>query len=325
MNIIEEAVEKFVNQYKYYKNDIYNLFDYLSEKRNVDINNTNILLSMQGMETEEVKNSLEYLIETGRYKSEETAKKYINAISSFFGYLREENILKKCNLYVELEKNTRREESYVARMTYYIETCSQLKEKKPINCIDSVRAKELLTWCDKQLSSVAFWIEDTGYKKACAALCIKMMLIYGITYRRARSLRLKQIHMENNEIELGEHLVRFPAHLGKQLEQFLAYRKKNCSISEDDYLFTSKAGKAWNGNTSSSGIPDYLNRQFGSRDLTGIIKYGIGQLLLAGLSDHLVKEITGASDDLIKGSVSKEDSYRELNNKIVTVELFYDF
>ena len=55
--------------------------------------------------------------------------------------------------------------------------------------------------------------------------------------------------------------------------------------------------------------------------------YGIGQLLKAGLSDSVIKKITGASDKLIQGCLLTEDDELKkiINNKIVMAELYYEF
>ena len=57
------------------------------------------------------------------------------------------------------------------------------------------------------------------------------------------------------------------------------------------------------------------------------MKYGISQLLKAGLSDSIIKKMTGASEKLIQGCILREDSEwnRIINNKLVTVELYYEF
>ena len=61
--------------------------------------------------------------------------------------------------------------------------------------------------------------------------------------------------------------------------------------------------------------------------MTSIVKYGISQLLKAGLSDSIIKKMTGASEKLIQGCILHEDYERDriVNNKLVTVELYYEF
>lgn len=327
MYSVKELKDQFVRRYKDYENDVNNFFDYLISKYDVSIDSTNITLIMQGIDTEEIRNSLEYLVEIGKYKKEETAKKYANAIGRFFEFIKENSSLRNQDLFDALEKNSRKDDSYIARMMLYIERCSKLEAKETFDIMEESKVEELLDWCDEQLNEVLRWEEERGYKKANAALCIKLMLIYGITYRVARNIRLYQIDLDNNEIELGGFRLRLPVHLGRQMSRFIIYKNENLAKNNEDYLFTDRKGKPWSENTSSSSIPNFLKTRFGSTDLTGIIKYGIKQLLMTGLNDHVVKKITGASNDLISGCITNSDKdwYREINNKIVTVQLYYRF
>ena len=54
---------------------------------------------------------------------------------------------------------------------------------------------------------------------------------------------------------------------------------------------------------------------------------GSRELLKAGLSDSIIKKMTGASEKLIQGCILHEDYEldRIVNNKLVTVELYYEF
>ena len=76
----------------------------------------------------------------------------------------------------------------------------------------------------------------------------------------------------------------------------------------------------------SRGLGDVYKRQ-GVTSVTSIVKYGISQLLKAGLSDSIIKKMTGTSEKLIQGCILHEDSElnRIINNKLVTVELYYEF
>lgn len=325
---IRNLKEEFLKRYGDYENDVNNFFYYLKEEYDISIDNPNIEIFMQGIETEKIKDSLNYLIESGTYKKAETAKKYAVAIGQFFEFVKDNSSIKNKDLFDELARNGRRENSYIARMMRYIENSEKLKPKEALGIIDRGMAKDLLKWCNDQLSSSTKWEEELGYKKASAAICIKMMLLYGITYRNARVLRVSQIDRARNEIGLGRFKLRMPVYLGKQMCRFLDYKEKKEIYNPEGYLFTDRRGKAWTGITSSSGIPNFLKYKFGITDVTGIIKYGIRQLLIAGLNDYVIKEITGASDEVIGGCIEKEDDekvYREINNKLVTVELYYDF
>ncbi len=324
---IETIKNEFIERYKDYTNDVNNFFYYLKKQYGVSVDSSNIELIMQGIETEEIKKSLGFLVDEGIYKKEESAKKYATAIGQFFMFIKENSSFKNKDLFDEIMRNGRNDDSYIARMMVYIEKCNELKPKESIDIMNRNQVLSLLEWCDGHLEDEWHWEDELGYKRASAALGIKMMLLYGLTYRRVRSIKTFQVDLLRNEIEIKGFKLRLPVRLGKQMARFLQYREENNILNADLYLFTDRYGEVWTGNTSSSGIPGFLNTQFGVTSLTGVVKYGISQLLLAGLNDHIIKEITGASDLLISGCIlnNEKDWYREINNKLVTVDLYYEF
>lgn len=104
-------------------------------------------------------------------------------------------------------------------------------------------------------------------------------------------------------------------------------KKKEYVIRKDICLPTVRE-KRGQGLPAAQVYPVFLKYRFGITDVTGIIKYGIRQLLIAGLNDHVIRKITGASDELIGGCIMQDEDekmYKEINNKLVTVELYYDF
>ena len=110
----------------------------------------------------------------------------------------------------------------------------------------------------------------------------------------------------------------------KRMKDFL---EKNKIRNKKGFLFTNAQGEEWGETTSASGISDTLSQLIESTSVTSIIKYGISQLLKAGLNDSIIKQITGASDTLIKGCIvhKDEDIERIINNRLVDVELYYQF
>ena len=143
---IRDLKEEFLKRYGDYENDVNNFFYYLKVEYDISIDNPNIEIFMQGIETERIKDSLNYLVESGRYKKAETAKKYAVAIGQFFEFVRDNSVLKNKDLFDELARNGRRENSYIARMMRYIENCEKLRPKETLGIIDRPMAEDLLNW-----------------------------------------------------------------------------------------------------------------------------------------------------------------------------------
>lgn len=61
--------------------------------------------------------------------------------------------------------------------------------------------------------------------------------------------------------------------------------------------------------------------------MTSAVKYGISQLFKAGLSDSVIKKVTGASEKLIQGCLFHEDNELKqiINAKILMADQYYEF
>ena len=61
---IRDLKEEFLKRYGDYENDVNNFFYYLKVEYDISIDNPNIEIFMQGIETERIKDSLNYLVES---------------------------------------------------------------------------------------------------------------------------------------------------------------------------------------------------------------------------------------------------------------------
>ncbi|MCI9314902.1 MAG: hypothetical protein HFI57_07950, partial [Lachnospiraceae bacterium] len=259
-------------------------------------------------------------------KSKTKAKRYATVVGLFFNYIRKTTDIANPELYDTISFNRLRENSYMKRMMAYIEKCDLLAgivEQEPLTFM---QAEELLAWSNEQLEDTE-WGGATDLKKAMAAIGIKMMMLYGITYRELRKIKWENFDEYYGFITVNGFELRLPPKLSRQLQQVQKFVFQNKVKSNEDLLFTDGNGEPWGEITSSSGIPDYLGTLIEVTSVTSIVKYGIGQLLKAGLSDSVIKKITGASDKLIQGCLLTEDDELKkiINNKIVMAELYYGF
>lgn len=160
-----------------------------------------------------------------------------------------------------------------------------------------------------------------------AAIAIKMMLLYGITYRELRKIKWSDYEDRYGFIKINEFDVRLPKKLSVQLALMKDFVYQQTISNKEGLMFTDILGQPWADTTSYSGIPDYLGTLLGITSVSRIVKYGISQLLKAGLSDSIIKKMTGASDKLIQGCLLHEDEElnRLINNKLVTVDFYYQF
>lgn len=324
---IERLKEEFIDMHKDYRNDINNFFLYLEKARNIPIIDKNIEFALGAIETEGIKESLKFLIDRGIYGKQETARKYAVAVGKFFEYVRDYTSIKNKDLFDEISANLRTRNSYIGRMNSYIEQLADLKPKEPLRILSKDQALKLLERCEKQLNQTETWESEIEFKKAGAAIGIKIMLVFGVTYRQLRVIQISQVKEDIDTIELNGFNLRIPVRLSKQIYRYIQYKKDHGIKNESDFLLTNRDGVEWGTISSSSGIPDILKTELNTTDITGIVKYGIFQMVSAGINDHIIKEITGAGNDLVAACVQlgKSTLIDEVNNKLVTVELYYDF
>ena len=158
---------------------------------------------------------------------------------------------------------------------------------------------------------------------------MKMMLIYGFTYRELRKIKMNQYDPIRNTIVVNGFEIRLPINMGIQMKRMTNFMNDNEIKNKQGFLFVNVQGEEWGETTSSSGISDCLASLIESTSVTSIVKYGISQLLKVGLNDSIIKRITGASDTLIKGCIVHEDDEevigRIINRRLVNVELYYQF
>lgn len=72
---------------------------------------------------------------------------------------------------------------------------------------------------------------------------------------------------------------------------------------------------------------DNMGALIGITSVTSAVKYGINQLQKAGLSDSIIKKMTGASETVIQGCLLQEDNELKqiINTKVLMADWYYEF
>lgn len=331
-----KITEEFSEKYPDYKNDIWNFTKYLENQWKNSLSDANIRFLLQGLDVEFLLNSLIYNVEERKiYKRKNAAKKYATVIGLFLNYIRKNTDIENPTLFEAISYNRLRENAYMKRMMAYINECDKLQGTIELEGIGRSGAEKVLRWSDDQLEDERKWyrdietreIDETAFRKAMAALGMKMMLIYGFTYRELRKIKMDQYDSTRNTIIVNGFEIRLPINMGIQMKRMKDFLDENEIRNEQGFLFTNAQGEEWGEITSASGISDWLSPLIESTSVTSIVKYGISQLLKTGLNDSIIKQLTGASDTLIKGCVVHEDEdiERIINTKLVNVELYDQF
>lgn len=331
-----KIAEEFSGKYPDYKNDVWNFTEYLEKQWKNSLSDANIRFLLQGLNVEFLLDSLVYNVEERKiYKRKSAAKKYATVIGLFFNYIRKNTDIENPTLFESISYNRLRENAYMKRMMAYITECDKLQGTIELEGIGRSEAEKVLRWSDDQLEDERKWysdietkeIDETAFRKAMAALGMKLILIYGFTYRELRKIKMSQYDSTRNTIIVNGFEIRLPINMGIQMKRMKDFLNENEIRNEQGFLFTNAQGEEWGETTSASGISDWLLPLIESTSVTSIVKYGINQLLKTGLNDSIIKKLTGASGTLIKGCIvhDNEDIGRIINTKLVNVELYDRF
>ncbi len=319
--------DEFIKEYPDYKSDVANFTEYLEKYWKNSLTGEPFRILLKGIDVEFILKSLIYNVEeVKRYKSKTKAKRYATVIGQLFSFVRKNTDIANTELYDAISFNRLRENSYMKRMMSYIEKSDMLAGVVEQEALSSTQAEELLRWANEQLDGQE-WEDSTGFRKAMAALGIKMMMLYGITYRELRKLKWENYDNCYGFITVNGFELRLPPKLTTQMQNMKKFVYEKEIRNEQGLLFVDRSGEPWAEITSYSGIPDYLGALLGITSVTSVIKYGIRQLLKAGISDSAIKKITGANEKIIQGCLMYDDEELKqiINNKIVKAEFYYDF
>lgn len=322
-----DITNNFIKEYPDYKSDVVNFSEYLEVNWKNSLSGDGLRIVLQGIDVDFILKSLIYNVETAkRYKSKTKAKRYATVIGQFFNYIRKTTDIVNPDLYDAISYNRLRENSYMQQMMAYIDRCEMLDgivEQEPLT---STEAEKILMWANEQFLSQK-WEDATSFRKAMAAIGIKMMMLYGITYRELRKMKWNDYDEIYDCITVNGFELRLPLKLSIQLRSIKDFIFKKEIVNGDNLIFAGFQGEAWSDITSSSGIPDYMGSLIGITSVTSIVKYGISQLLKAGLSDSVIKKMTGASEKVIQGCLLHEDNELKqiINTKILMADQYYEF
>ncbi|MBD5503321.1 MAG: hypothetical protein HDR09_06120 [Lachnospiraceae bacterium] len=322
-----DITNDFIEKYPDYKSDVVNFSEYINTYWKNSLSGDPLRILLKGIDVDFILKSLIYNVETvKRYKSKTKAKRYATVVAQFFNHIRKTTDIVNPDLYDAISYNRLRENSYMQQMMSYIDKCEMLAgivEQEPLT---STEAEKILKWANEQFAEQE-WEDATNFRKAMAAIGIKMMMLYGITYRELRKMKWDDYDEVYGCITVNDFELRLPLKLSVQLRNMKEFVYKKRIVNCENLLFADFQGEAWNDITSSSGIPDYMGALIGITSVTSAVKYGISQLLKAGLSDSVIKKVTGASEKLIQGCLFHEDNELKqiINAKILMADQYYEF
>ena len=315
--------DKFIQEYPDYISDINNFSEYLNVYWKKSLSDESFRILVKGMDIEFVLQSLVYNVEEiKRYKTKSKARRYSVVIGQFLKYVFETTDITSSELY-DMIVDDKSQKTYMKYMTSYINRCDMLKGITQNEPLLPTQAKDLVNWCNKQFNEQE-WESETGFKKAMAVIAFKMMMLYGITYRELRKIKWEHYDEYYGLITINGFKLRLPPELSLQMYRFKQFISDRDIRNRDGLIFTSSSGEEWGKTTSSSGLSDYLKTAIGDSGLSSVVKYGILQLIKAGVNSTEITKLTGAQNNFIESCIdpADKDIFLLVNRMIVNTDIY---
>lgn len=313
---------KFIQQYPDYKSDINNFSEYLNAYWKNSLSNDLFRILVRGMDIEFVLKSLIYNVEEiKRYKTKSKAKRYSVVIGQFLKYVFKNTDTANSELY-DMIVGDKSQKSYMKHMMSYISRCDMLKGITQSEPLSLTQAMDLLEWCNKQFVGNEW--DETGFKKAMAAIAYKLMMLYGITYRELRKMKWEHYDEYYGFISINNFDLRLPPELSLQMKRLKKFVLDKQIGNDNGLIFISFLGEGWGKTTSSSGLADYLKTEIGDPSVSSVIKYGILQLIKVGVNSSEISKLTGAQNNFIQSCIdpSDKDIFLLVNRAVVNSDIY---
>ena len=314
----DEMIEDFNN----YVPELKNFKSYLlSDSQGI---NTKLL---GGIRTEHIIESIDYNIAHNGYTSKSIASKYAIAIAQFYRYAIDQMWFANNDLLAQINSYRLSESSYYNMIGNYIRNNPKLSNKAVKSPCTNTEINDIIITIDSYFREHANNIESMSFSKVSSMLAIKLMILTGAKYSVIRDLKFDHLKLDENTITIQKYTIRLPVNLSLQFRIFYKIRKNVLNLSSK-YLFCNQDSSQWH-KSIYSGIADFLSVTILRMDTTGISKYGITNLLKAGVSIVEIENLTGAKGDLIRGcmpidlesDIDKEN--RLMNMKLASSEHYY--
>ncbi|WGX74877.1 hypothetical protein QJS64_12145 [Paraclostridium bifermentans] len=177
----------------------------------------------------------------------------------------------------------------------------RLREKDTFDILDRNEMVTLIELCDSTINTyINNEVSKRKYNKVLSALCIKLISFTGIVYRKLRQVKISDDIEQFNKICIDGFKIYLPENYSKQLKTYIKLRNEilERENKQSEYLFITFEGEQLSKTTST--VSEFLGIVTGRRDLAGIVKYAIKNMILAGINDSIIASLTDAGPNIIK-------------------------
>ena len=324
-NWLTETKDEFLSSVKKNllakRNCIEMFLRYLTEERKVRQENAKGFLG--GMKVEDVIQSLGYYIEQNNITSKGSCTTYRACIREYFTYLTQEGKIQNDKIMSEFGVVSSDINSYDNKVNRYLEENDSIQDSTTYPPCSKKEIRAIIKKCSELIKSSQ---DERGrYENIGAVLVIKLGILTGVTYRKIRETLYKDVNVRYGTIKISNMQIHLPHKMIDELEEYLGIRERMIN-TKSEYLFVTLEGKQISDKTKD--ISSILMSAIGRRSFTGIIKYGIINLIKKGVNQSIICKFTGVKDtvyDDCQQQVNDEmikASSRYLDAKIRSIETF---
>ncbi|MEK4247607.1 hypothetical protein MKZ20_20225 [Psychrobacillus sp. FSL K6-2684] len=306
-----------------YSNHVKAFNKYIEHK---GITEDNLIVFLQGIRAKDIVDSLNYYIEKNNITSKDTALRYSSAIKEYLYYALDSGKVNNSELMKELELATFKESSYRYKMNNFIAKHELLKEREGFEIPSDEEVRELIKQCNSLLESDEEYLKAQNnqkyFNKFRSALIIKLILLTGVPYRTINSIKCTDLNINNSTILINSFEIRLPKILKLNFEKYMR-------LSNEINLNRDKLFIEFNGNSMSvqtAAVYGFMKSIIGRGDLNGVVKYTIIKMIEEGISERVIKQVTGVEDTIINDCHLKvygdKKAIRHFDSKIRGLEIY---
>jgi len=315
-----------------YRNKINAFYKFLiSEKAIVD---TQFDSYLEGMDVEDIIESLNYYIFCNDINSQTMALHYASVIKRYFSFLFTLGI--QNNTLIQafgLPQDNERSYQYIMREI--ISNHPKLERRDQKEEITWEEAVVLIAECDQRIKEVMdennvldYRVYASKYNDLMSSIILKLILFTGIPYRILREINVDRVNTVHNTITINEFCIHIPNNLCEQLNYYLGIRRAIMEERFDTspYLFVYADGKQLRKNTDA--IATTLREYLGRSDLTGIIKFTIMQMIKKGINQSIIQNFNNVGAAIYHDCQQKVNQQRNtsisryLDSKLRSMDVF---
>lgn len=300
---------------------------YLIEKKVLSVLRT----YFQGIRSDDLVDSLEYYVVHNNVTSFGAANVYAACIQEYFKFIIARGLVKNDELMAEFAYPIDDKKSCRNKINSYLSKEPRIKASMQFEPVTEEEAKDIIDECNliiERLNNIEKVTRtQKDYNKLRSSIILKIMLLTGITYRCLIKIKVDSLDLKHGQITINGLTFHLPNKLIDDLVFYKDVREKIVNESNNTQtLFVESSGCEISELTSTTS--GFLCTLTGRKDLNGVIKYGIINLIRNGVNQSIIEKLTEVGKSIYNDCQKQVNSTmdykasRYLDSKIRDINIF---